>query len=208
MRPGQNASGDHPNATWQVAYSFAPARLWAGFGQLDLEVLAPAGWDVAASLPLRRAAAAADTASVRLVGRFGQLPGDVLGVSARAPAPRWRRPLHALAFLVAFGIAAAFGVLGGVAVGRRGATAAWALPVSLLGGVGAATALIIIRGIADDLGDSAAASYGSVMTSVFFLGPLVLLLGTAVAQTVAARTARRVARRPAPRDPFGPETRN
>ncbi len=212
VRAGSYDGGAHPNRTWQVAYSLAPARLWAGFGQLDLEVIAPAGWDVAASLPLRREPAASDTAAVRLVGRFGQLPGDVLAVSARAPAPVWRRPLHALAFLVAFAIAAIFGVLGGIAIGRRGAKAAWALPVSLLGGVSAAAALVMLRSAADGLGDSSAMGYGSIMTSIFFLGPAMLLLGTAVAQTIAAATARRMARamasRGAPREPFGPEMRN
>ncbi len=212
VRPGWNDMGDHPNATWQVAYSLAPARLWAGFGQLDVAVVAPAGWDVAASLPLRREPAASDTAAVRLVGRFGHLPGDVLAVSARAPASAWRRPLHALAFGVAFAIAAIFGVLGGIAVGRRGVKAAWALPVSLLGGVSAAAALVMLRSAADSLGDSSAMGYGSIMTSIFVLGPAMLLLGTAVAQTVAAATARRAARsmaaRGALREPFGPESRN
>ncbi len=212
VRAGSNDQGDHPNATWQVAYSLAPARLWAGFGQLDVDVVAPAGWDVAASLPLRREPAASDTAAVRLVGRFGQLPGDVLAVSARAPAPVWRRPLHALAFGVAFVVAAIFGVLGGIAVGRRGTKAAWALPVSLLGGVSAAAALVLLRSIADSLGDSSALGYGSIMGSIFLLGPAMLLLGTAVAQTVAAATARRTrramaAQRP-PYEPFGPEMRN
>lgn len=78
--PGSYDSGDHPNRVWQLAYSLAPARRWAGFGQLDVTVLLPPEWDAAASLPLRRDG---DT----LVGRFPGVPGDVLAISARAPSP-------------------------------------------------------------------------------------------------------------------------
>ncbi|HEX9951802.1 MAG TPA: hypothetical protein VGB53_08545 [Rubricoccaceae bacterium] len=203
VRAGSFDAGDHPNRTWQVAYSLAPARLWAGFGQLDMAVLAPAGWNVSASLPLR---AEPDAEGERLVGRFAGLPGDVLAVSARAPEPAGRRLLHGLAFLAALVVTAVFGALGGIAVGRLRRRAAWALPVSFLGGVSAAAALLALRSIADGLGDSAALGYGSMMVNVFVLGPAVLLLGTAIAQTVAARVARRV-RRGRPGVP-GPEARN
>ena len=209
VQAGSFDGGDHPNRTWQVAYSLAPARLWAGFGQLDVAVLAPTGWNVAASLPLR---AEPDTTSAdggeRLVGRFASLPGDVLAVSVRAPEPAGRRLLHGLAFLAAFVVAGVFGALGGIAVGRTGRRAAWALPVSFLGGVSAAAALLALRSIADGLGDSHALGYGSMMVNVLVLGPAVLLLGTAVAQTVAARVARRVRpETPGSAGP-GPEIRN
>ena len=203
VQAGSYDTSANPNRTWQVAYSLAPARLWAGFGQLDVAVLLPDGWEAAASLPLR-----AETAGgSRLVGRFAGVPGDVLAVSVRAPAPAGRRLLHGLAFVAAVAVTGVFGALGGLAVGRRGARAAWALPVSLLGGVSAAAALVALRSIADGLGDSDALGYGSMMLSVVVLGPAVIALGTAFAQTVAVAVARRV--RPADAvEPLGPWTRN
>ncbi|HEX8299089.1 MAG TPA: hypothetical protein VF594_07995, partial [Rubricoccaceae bacterium] len=203
VQAGSFDLGDNANRTWQVGYSLAPARLWAGFGQLDVAVLAPAGWDVAASLPLRDEP---DAEGERLVGRFAGLPGDVLAVSTRAPEPAGRRLLHGLAFLTALVVAVVFGALGGIAVGRAGRRAAWALPVSLLGGVAAAAALVALRSMADGLGDSAALANHTLKVNVLLLGPAVLLLGTAVAQTVAARVARRVRR--GPPDAPGPEIRN
>ena len=121
VQAGSFDDGAHANRTWQVAYSLAPARLWAGFGQLDVTVLAPADWELASTLPLRTAA---DPDGVRAVGRFAGVPGDVLALSVRAPEPAGRRPLHALAFLAALVVAAVFGALGGVAVGRSGTHAA------------------------------------------------------------------------------------
>ena len=204
VRAGSLDAGGRANRTWQVAYSLAPARLWAGFGQLDVAVLVPAGWEAAASLPLRRAVDA--DGGARLVGRFAGLPGDVLAVSARAPEPPLRRVLHGLAFVAALAVAGVFGALGGVAVARRGARTAWALPVSLLGGVGAAAALVALRSIADGLGDSNALGYGAMIVNVVVLGPAVVVLGTLVAQVVAGIVARRV--RPAAGETFGRHTRN
>ncbi len=80
VRPGSFDDGRHPNRVWQLAYSLAPARRWAGFGQLDVRVQLPPGWDAAASVPLRRDGDA-------LVGRFPGVPGDVLALSVRAPSP-------------------------------------------------------------------------------------------------------------------------
>ncbi len=193
VQAGAYDGGDHPNRTWQVAYSLAPARLWAGFAQLDLTVLAPAEWDVATSIPVRPDGAG-DGGGERYTARFAGLPGDILTVAARAPEPAGRRLLHGLAFLAALVVAGVLGALGGVAVGRTGRAARWALPASLLGGVGAAASLIVVRSIADGLGDSVALGYGAMITNVVVLGPAVLLLGTAVAQLVAVRVARRVGR--------------
>ena len=203
VRAGSFDGGGQANRTWQVAYSLAPARLWAGFGQLDVAVLVPDGWEAAASLPLRREAAG----GTRLVGRFAGVPGDVLAVSARAPEPPLRRVLHGLAFAAALAVAGVFGALGGVAVARRGARVAWALPVSLLGGVGAAAAFVALRSVADGLGDSEALGYGAMILNVVVLGPAVIVLGTLVAQVVAGIVARRVRPSAAP-EPFGPHTRN
>ena len=204
VRAGSFDGGGQANRTWQVAYALAPARLWAGFGQLDVAVRVPAGWEAAASLPLRREADAGGGA--RLVGRVAGVPGDVLAVSVRAPEPPLRRVLHGLAFVAALAVAGVFGALGGIAVARRGAWTAWALPVSLLGGVGAAAAFVSLRSVADGLGDSDALGYGAMILNVVVLGPAVIVLGTLVAQAVAGIVARRV--RPAAGETFGRHTRN
>ena len=199
VRAGSNDAGTHPNRTWQVAYSLAPARLWAGFGQLDVTVLVPEGWDAAASLPLR------DDGGGRLVGRFAGVPGDVLAVAVRAPRPAGRRVLHGLAFLAAVVVAAAFGALGGIAVGRRGARGRRGRCRSRCSAASPPPPrLVVLRSIADGLGDSVAIGYGAMMTNILILGPATLALGTALAQTVVAIVAGRVqTERSEPYEPFG-----
>ena len=182
--PGSYDSGGHPNRVWQLAYSLAPARLWAGFGQLDVRVVVPPGWDAAASLPLRREGDA-------LVGRFPGVPGDVLALSVRAPSPPLRVPFRIAGVLVALVIVVFVGLVAGRLAARHGRRARAALPVSVLAGAVAAAALVALVGTADDLGDSAAYGYGSVMSLIFVVGPLAVVIGAAVAQAVAAWAVRR-----------------
>ena len=185
VRPGSTDAGDHPNRVWQLAYSLAPARRWAGFGQLDLAVLVPDGWDVAASLPMRPAQGGG------LVGRFAGVPGDVLAVSARAPEPALRVPFRVAGGLVALLVVGFVGVVTGrlVARARRPVRAAW--PGALLGGVVAAVALVALVSTGDDLGDSAAYGYRTVVAMVTVVGPLAVALGVALTFLVAAWAARR-----------------
>lgn len=185
VRLGSYDAGDHPNRVWQLAYSLAPARLWAGFGQLDVEVEVPETWEAAASLPLRREGR-------RLVGRFAGVPGDVLAVSVRAPAPTGRLPFRLGAVLGALAVVGFVGYVAGRLVARGGRSVWWALPASLVAGVCAAALLVALFGIADDLGDSQAYGYRTVMSMVFVGGPLAVVGGTALAQVVAWGTARRL----------------
>lgn len=183
VRPGAYDAGDHPNQVRQLAYSLAPARRWAGFGQLDIEVLLPSEWEAAASLPLRRE-------GDRLVGRFRGVPGDVLALSARAPAPSMRWPLRVAGGLVALAIVGFVGVVSGRLAARAGRGARAALPGAILGGVVAAAAFVAIVGTADDLGDSAAYGYGTILGLMFVWGPAVLVLGIVLTQVIAARALR------------------
>ena len=176
--PGSYDSGEHPNRVWQLAYSLAPARLWAGFGQLDVRVVVPPGWDAAASLPLRRDGDV-------LIGRFPGVPGDVLALSVRAPSPPLRLPLRLAGVLAALGIVAFVGAVAGRLAARSGRRARAVLPVSVLAGALAAAALVALVSVADDLGDSAAHGYGTVMTMIFVVGPLAFVVGAALAQAVA-----------------------
>ena len=184
VRPGSYDSGRHPNRVWQLAYSLAPARRWAGFGQLDVAVVAPPGWELAASLPLR-----AD--GDRLVGRFAGVPGDVLAVSARAPAPALRVPFWAAGALAALAVVGFAGFVAGRLVAQSGRRVWAALPASVLGGVVAAVALVALVSVGGDLGDSDAYGYGLVVRMMTVVGPLALVAGTALTLAVAAWTARR-----------------
>ena len=182
--PGSYDAGEHPNRVWQLAYSLAPARLWAGFGQLDVRVVVPPGWDAAASLPLRREGDA-------LVGRFPGVPGDVLAVSARAPVPRYQWPLRVAGGAVALALIGFVGAVAGRVIARTGRRARAALPVAVLGGVLAAVAIVALAGVADDLGDSSAYGYGSILRLVTVVGPLAIVVGAALTQAVAVWAARR-----------------
>lgn len=184
VEPGVSDDGAHPNAVRQVAYSLAPARFWAGFGSLDVTVHVPEGWDAAASLPLRREGHA-------LVATFAGVPGDVLAVSARAPAPAGRRPIRAGGFALALGLCVLAGWLGGTVTARRGRSVRWAWLVSLAGAAAATALLLAATSWAASLGDSEVYVRGQVFTALIYLAPLALVVGTLLAQTVAVRTHRR-----------------
>lgn len=173
---GDYDGGDHPNLVRQFAYSLAPARLWAGFGQLDLEVRVPPGWDVATSLPLRREGDV-------LMGRFRGVPGDVLAISARAPVPTLRRPVQ-IAGVLAWALIAGFGgiVSGRLAV-RSGKTARAALPGAIFSGLIAAIVFVVFQLIAVDMGSSS--SYGGAVSIMMVGGPLAFVAGIAAAQLAA-----------------------
>ncbi|WP_424522035.1 hypothetical protein [Rubrivirga sp.] len=181
-RPGTYDDGSHPNKVYQLAYSLAPARRWAGFGQLDLEVRVPAGWDVATSLPLRREGDV-------LIGRFGGVPGDVLAISARAPASPLRGPVRASSYLAWLVVVGLMGLIAGRLAGQAGKRLWAALPGAIFGGLIAAVVFVILQLVALDLGSSSA-GYGSAIT-VMMGGPLAFVLGIGAAQLVAAWAHRR-----------------
>ena len=187
VRPGSYDGGEHPNRVWQLAYSLAPARRWAGFGQLDVSVVAPPGWELATSLPLR---AGPGGASHR-VGRFSGVPGDVLAVSARAPAPALRVPFWIAGALAALAVVGFVGVVAGRLVARSGRRWWAAVPAALLGGVVAAVVLVALVSTGGDLGDSDAYGYSLVLRMMYVGGPLAIGVGTALTLAVAAWTARR-----------------
>ena len=80
LRQGARAAPDHSRtpALWQLGYVLAPARRWSGFRLLEVEVLLPAGWNVAADTPLARTPAG-------LRGTFAVVPTDALTLTAQGP---------------------------------------------------------------------------------------------------------------------------
>lgn len=71
---------ESPLRYWQLAYILSPARQWAGFGTLDAQVLVPAGWQVATSLPM-------EAFDGGYKGHWQGIPADSLGLSLQAPVP-------------------------------------------------------------------------------------------------------------------------
>ncbi len=190
VRPGSYDDGRHPNRVWQLAYSLAPARRWAGFGQLDVTVLVPPGWEAAASLPMR-AETAADGEGQRLVGRFAGVPGDVLAVSVRAPAPVLRVPFWIAGALAALVVVGFVGFVAGRLVAQSGRRLGAAVPGAVLGGVIAAVLMVVLVSIGADQGDSGAYGYGLVVQMMTVVGPLAIVACAALTLAVAAVTARR-----------------
>ncbi len=97
----------------QLAYVLAPARDWATFGGLDLEVLAPAGWTLDSQPPL----VAEGDGRWRLSS--DGLPDDAVSMTFRPPRPLWRETLPWLTALLAWAACALIGHRGGVALARR-----------------------------------------------------------------------------------------
>ena len=63
---------------WQLAFVLSPARQWAGFGDLAVSVLVPAGWPAAVRPSL-------DRTGNLLTGRFSGVPADSIGITTRMP---------------------------------------------------------------------------------------------------------------------------
>ncbi len=69
---------------WQLAFVLSPARQWKGFGELDLTVTVPSGWQAAVRPNLTRRGDV-------LTGHFSGIPGDSIGLTTRMPLPPdWR----------------------------------------------------------------------------------------------------------------------
>jgi len=180
---------------WQLGYVLAPAREWGGFGGLDVRVEAPRGWRVATQPSLRREGNA-------WVGRWTAIPADAFAISAQKPEPSsgpWYLLWLALTGLVLAGLCWV-GWRMGAALGRRGRTSVWALPVAallailwtILSVIGYTQVPSLLRWqIGPYPGDYPlrAMGYGGVFI-LALLVPLMLLVGT-VAIQLCARAARR-----------------
>jgi hypothetical protein len=98
-----------PTLTWQFAYVLAPARAWANFGGLDVEVQLPAGWRMACTPSLLRSGNV-------LRSHFKKVPADALALTVQAPSGPSYLPL-VYGSQIVFGVA---GLLGAVACGHSG----------------------------------------------------------------------------------------
>jgi len=181
---------------WQLGYVLAPAREWGGFGGMEVRVEVPRGWRVRTEPALRREGDA-------LVGAWNRVPADALAISAQKPAPASGPWYWLWLALTAAGLAV-IGLMGwrrGAALGRRGKSAWWTLPVS----VGLALAWTVLASIlyanvpalvrwqtGPFPGEYPLRSlrYGSTI-ALLLLIPLMLFVGLAVAQTCALVAHRR-----------------
>jgi hypothetical protein len=73
-------TAERPTVTWQLPYVLAPAREWGGFGQLDVLVYLPNGWEA-------RSTPALDRHGDTLRGNFEGIPADALMIATGAPVP-------------------------------------------------------------------------------------------------------------------------
>jgi len=182
---------------WQLGYVLAPARDWGGFGAIDVRVEAPRGWRVATQPALRREGGA-------WVGSWDRVPADAFSISAQMPEPS-EMPWYLLWLGTTGLVLAGLCWLGwrlGAAVGRRGRTSVWALPVAavlaivwtILSVVGFTIVPKLLRWqIGPYPGDYRlrAMSYGGVFVLILLV-PLLLVAGTVAIQLSAYLARRRV----------------
>ncbi|MBC8869735.1 MAG: hypothetical protein H8E44_09975 [Planctomycetes bacterium] len=143
-KPTSYATGGSPRLYWQLAYILAPAREWAGFGGLDVQVQLPKGWRFASTLPLTRA-------GDQLTGSFGELPADAIAMTAQARGMPivgavvfWSSKLLLLACVVGGPVILwRLGRRIGRLRGRRLRSVLWALAVSPFAGILWMVALIV-----------------------------------------------------------------
>ncbi len=151
-------SGDSPTVYRQLGYVLAPARRWAGFGGLDVAVQVPPGWRAASSPALARR-------GDMLSGSFDTLPADALALTVQAPPP-FAPPYGLLVCIGGLLVCIGLGALAGRGLGRRGWSSGWAIPLSLLSGLGWGIAVFLVAGVAEPsalkerAGSQAAWTYG------------------------------------------------
>ena len=75
----------------QFAYIFEPARQWASFGRLEIEVVIPEDWTVASSLDLKRE-------GMLMTGTFKGVPAANMTMTLQAPRLWFYYPLKYLVF--------------------------------------------------------------------------------------------------------------
>jgi hypothetical protein len=104
----------HTARFWQTAYILAPARQWKSFGGLDLEVLAPDGWQVRSNLSLANQ-------GEKWVASFEALPADFIALTTVHPTGSEAPLFELLHMLYFFGCLMAFySIRHGVKQYRRG----------------------------------------------------------------------------------------
>jgi hypothetical protein len=172
-----------PTVMWQLGYVLSPAKEWAGFGNLQLEVLLPPGWRAAAEPELKRKGDI-------LYDSWKYLPGDFIGLTVQAPPPKllesqWLVLIGGPLVLIFFSLKA----------GRRFRTQGKALvrfvPWALISGL--VLALLLAAAIQFDHARLARAVPGQVSWSYLyantllsiFLGLFVFAAGAAGAQLTA-----------------------
>lgn len=135
-------SRDSPVRYWQLGYILAPARNWASFGQLAVEVDLPPNWSAATQPSLARNG---DT----LTGQFNGVPSDALALTFQAPVVSASRPdWTVIGFIIGFVAAVATGLLTGRWLGWHRRSGWWAL----IPAVGIAIGWTLLIGVATAMG--------------------------------------------------------
>ena len=186
--------GDLYNA-YQIGYVLSPARSWASFGKLTVDVFAPAGWQVASSPQLQ-------TTRESWVGEFQGLPADTLALTAKAPVSSAGQFVHTVlpyaGGLVSLLLAYLIGRLLAKSLLKKGGTGGSALVRRLIAGVSSAVLSVVVifgAGAASNVllvthHMTRRALYGAAMWS-FVLSFFVSLIAIVVVLLTAALLVRR-----------------
>jgi hypothetical protein len=190
----------HPTMYRQFAYILAPARSWADFGGLTVEIQVPDRWRVACEPALPRQ-------GNLLAASFNDLPADAICLTLQAPPGPWHAPT-VYGSLALLGLALLGGAVlcwfGGRTLGRRPLLPASgdrparrppAWPLSLVLGI-AWSAAVLVTGLLALFGPSwalpahQASQYGYgkplAMIGVFLLTVIVFPVGFSTAQITAS----------------------
>lgn len=151
---------------WQLGYVLAPARHWDGFANLEVRVVTPPGWQMAASLPLQ------EVSPDHYQGKWASIPDDALTLSAQAPNPPNLDWIHPVLGGMAAVACCLLGILSGRFLARSQRGWLWAVPIAavagLAGGVGFFLACFgILEHLAPAKQISWAYSYGYGISSLF-----------------------------------------
>jgi len=151
---------------WQLGYVLAPARRWDGFANLEVRVVTPPHWKMAASLPLQ------EVSPDHYQGKWASVPDDALTLSAQAPNPPsldWIHPV--LGGMVAVACCL-LGILSGRFLAKSQRGWVWALPIAAMAGLAGGVGFFLAAfGILDQLAParqiSWTYSYGYGITTFF-----------------------------------------
>lgn len=97
VEPGAYYSLYQTAKYWQTAYILAPARTWKSFGGLDVEVLAPANWQVKSNLPLVNQ-------GQQWTASFDSLPADFITLTTQHPNGKQALVFSMMQMLFLFGL--------------------------------------------------------------------------------------------------------
>lgn len=184
-----------PLKAWQFAYILAPAREWAGFGNLDVTVYLPEKWEAVTAPELQREADV-------LRGSFTGIPADALAITARAPLPKNYRTIQTVGDVAFWAILIAFPLLIIFYAWRRGDKLKlwwlWGIALNILwSALIFAAGMLVFYGANYTIPDAQYSTYGYgdpfAFLFVLFVSAAALVVGTGLWMLIVYLKRRRTA---------------